>query len=120
MLMVGRLCLDILLSDIQIISKLTLIKAQSIKCLVHISFALKNIAGGRVEGKKFGFYEKKHILPVGYLTCFAKYLNICSSNYQYIIRIKKKFVYVPLFLCIFICVICIYYLCLYLSVFIYL
>ena len=46
-------------------------------------------------------------LPVGYLTCL---LNICSSNYQYIIKIKvKKFVYVTLFLCIFICVTCIIY-----------
>ena len=51
-------------------------------------------------------------LPVGYLTCL---LNICSSNYQYIIKIKvTEIVYVPLFLCnlfvlpaLFICV-CIY------------
>ena len=33
------------------------IKAQSINCLVRVSFVFKNGEGGWVEAKKFGFFE---------------------------------------------------------------
>ena len=48
-------------------------RPQSIDCLVHISFAIKNKPGGWVKAKKFRFFEKNIcILPVGYLTSSAK------------------------------------------------
>ena len=86
------------------------IRLQSINFLVRASFALKYGS----EKKKL----KKKTLPVGYLPVL---LIRCSSNYQYIIKIKfKTFVFILLFLCIFICLICIYYVCLiYLYLFMY-
>ena len=99
-------------------------KVAAINCLV-CHFCPKKGVSGWAEAKKFGFFEKKkyiYILSVGYLTCSAKQLvkYMLFELHQYIIKIKvKKFVYVPQFLCIFICVTCIYYLCLYSSVFIY-
>ena len=37
------------------------LRPQSINCLIHVNFALKNGAGGWVEVKKFEFLRKKHI-----------------------------------------------------------
>ena len=46
---------------------------QLYNCLVHVSFATKNEAGGRVEAKKVGFFLKNIcILPIGYLKSSAK------------------------------------------------
>ena len=51
-----------------------LIAKATINCLVCISFAIKNGAGGqRVEAKKLGIFVKNIcLLPVGYLTSSAK------------------------------------------------
>ena len=61
-----------------------MIRPQSNNFLVRISFALKNGAGGRAETKKFGCFWKKKtcILPVGYLTCFAKYMLLKLPIYH--------------------------------------
>ena len=59
---------------------------------------------GRAHGQKqnsLAFLKKKHTYcqSVTLHVLLAKYI-ICSSNYQYIIKIKvKKVVYVPPFLC---------------------
>ena len=72
------------------------IRPQSINCLVRVSFALKiGRAGGRKQ-KSSDFWKK-------------------IFKHQYIIKIKvKEFGFCPLFLCIFFCFICIYYVCFYL------
>ena len=36
-----------------------IVRPQSVNCLVHVSFAIKNAAGGLAEAKNFGFFEKK-------------------------------------------------------------
>ena len=49
------------------------IRPQSINCLVDVSFAMKNTAGGQKQRSSFFFEEKHmHTLPVGYLTCYVK------------------------------------------------
>ena len=48
------------------------VRPQSINCLVRVSFALKNGAGGRKQ-KRSDFLKKSiYILPAGYLIWFAK------------------------------------------------
>ena len=59
---------------------------------------------GQSEAKKFGFFEK-YIYIYTYCLSFTKHilLNRCSSNYQYITKIKvKTFVFILIFLCIFV------------------
>ena len=87
------------------------LRPQSVNCLVRVSFALKNGANGRKRKSPDFLNKKTYILPGGYLTCSAIkmlfQLPICHQN-----KIKvRKFVFIRLFLCIFICVICIYYVC---------
>ena len=93
----------LILVGILSISILYIIRPQSINCLVCVSFAPKNGAGWQAEAKKLGFFEKKK--QNIYCQSVTKHvlLNRCSSNYQYIIKIKvKKFVFIPLFLGIYI------------------
>ena len=66
--------------------------------------------GGRKQKSLSFFLIKKHTYcqPVTWHIL----LNRCSSNYQYIIKIKvKKFVFIPLVLCVIICVTYICYVC---------
>ena len=57
---------------------------------------------GQSEAKKFGFFEKnKHTYCLSFTNHIL--LNRCSSNYQYITKIKvKTFAFILLFLCIFV------------------
>ena len=92
----------LILVGILSISILYIIRPQSINYLVCVSFAPKNGAGWQAEAKKFGFFEKKQNIYCQSVTEHVL-LNRCSSNYQYIIKIKvKKFVFIPLFLGIYI------------------
>ena len=89
-----------------------LIAKAAINCLVCVSFAsIKNGPGGQVEAKKFKIFVKNiNLLPVDYLTSSAK--QMLFQHHKCVSKVKvKEFVFILLFLCIFICIICMSSLC---------
>ena len=70
---------------------------------------------GEQKQKSFNFLKKKtKTYAYCQLVTQQVLLNRYSFNHQCISKIKvKEFVFIPLFLCIFICIICTHYVCLY-------
>ena len=74
----------------------------------------------------FGLNAERYFVPLRIHSECGKIRTRKNSVFGHISRCEciskikvKEFVFIPLFPCIFICIICIYYVCLYLSVLIY-
>ena len=82
--------------DNEMIKYDTLIRPQSINCLIYVTFAIKNWMGGQAEVKKFGSFEKK----IKYQQ--NKGEGVCSypviSMYIYMYYLYSLFMFV--FICI--------------------
>ena len=64
-------------------------RPKSMNCLVLVGFALKNYGGWVGGSKKIRFFEKKkQIYTASWLPSMLH--ATCSSNHQYIIKIKMK------------------------------